>query len=112
MKEVLGYSILLAAVAPHMSPKTIQHYVLKCLNTEEVKACTKVLKTKNSSLCIHTWNLLSWNSTFIKRILIMSQTTFRDCRVHFCAFSDNLSRNSCILKIKSSRISCDLCKAL
>ena len=33
-----------------MSPKTIQHYVLKCLNTEEVKACTKVLKTKNSSL--------------------------------------------------------------
>ena len=36
------------------------------------------------------------SSTHIKRILIMSQTTFRDCRVHFCALSDNLSRNSCI----------------
>ena len=47
MKEFLGYSIILTAVALHMSPKTIQHYVLKCLNTEEVKACTKVRKTKN-----------------------------------------------------------------
>ena len=49
MKEFLGYSILLAAVALHMSvsPKTIQHYLLKCLNTEEVKACTTVRKTKN-----------------------------------------------------------------
>ena len=56
MKESLGYSKLLAAVALHVSPKTIQHYVLKCLNTEEVKACTKVRKTKNSSLCILTWN--------------------------------------------------------
>ena len=26
------------------------------------------------------------SGTHIKRILIMSQTTFRDCRVHFCAF--------------------------
>ena len=25
-------------------------------------------------------------SKVIKRMLIMSQTTFRDCRVHFCAF--------------------------
>ena len=30
--------------------------------------------------------------------LIMSQTTFRDCRVHFCAFSDNLSGNSSKLR--------------
>ena len=28
MAELLGYSILLAAVALHMSPKTSQHYVL------------------------------------------------------------------------------------
>ena len=34
---------------------------------------------------------------FIKRILIMSQTTFRDCRVHFCGFCDNLARNSCMI---------------
>ena len=26
----------------------------------------------------------------------MSQTTFRDCRVHFYAFYRQLSRNSCI----------------
>ena len=31
----------------------------------------------------------------MKRIFNMTQTTFRDCRVHFYAFSDNLSRNSC-----------------
>ena len=35
---------------------------------------------------------------FIKRLLMMSsQTTFWDCCIHFCAFSDNPSRNSCIL---------------
>ena len=46
MKEFLGYSIVLAAAALHMSPKTIQHCALKCLSTEEVKACTKFRKTK------------------------------------------------------------------
>ena len=50
MKEFLGYSIVLAAAALHLSPKTIQHYVLRCFSTEEVKACTKFRKTKNSSL--------------------------------------------------------------
>ena len=50
----------LAAAAVYMSPKTIQHCVFKCLSTEEVKACTKFRKTKNSSLCIRTWNLKSW----------------------------------------------------
>ena len=57
MKEFLGYSIVLAAAASHLSPKTIQHCVLKCLSTEEVKACAKFRKTKNTSLCIRTWNL-------------------------------------------------------
>ena len=33
-----GYSIDLVAATLHMSPKTIQHYVLKCLNTKEVNA--------------------------------------------------------------------------
>ena len=60
MKKFLGYSIVLAAAALHMSPKTIQHCELKCLSTEEVKACTKFRKNKNSSLCIGTWNLQSW----------------------------------------------------
>ena len=41
MKEFLGYSIYLVAATPHMSPKTIQHYVLKCLNTEEVENFTR-----------------------------------------------------------------------
>ena len=35
--------------------------------------------------------------------LIVSHTTFRDCRVH--VFSDNLSRNSCI-KREQRRASC------
>ena len=39
------------------------------------------------------------------RISIMSQTTFRDCRVHFCALSDNLSRSSCNWK-QRIRIPC------
>ena len=53
MKEFL----VLVMAALYMSPKTVQHRVLKCLSTEEVKAFTKFQKTKNSSLCIHTWNL-------------------------------------------------------
>ena len=32
----------------------------------------------------------------MKRIFIIIQTTFQDCRVHFALFSDNLSQNSCI----------------
>ena len=48
MKEFLGYSIVLAAAALHMSPKTTQHCVLKCLSMEEVKACAKFRETKNT----------------------------------------------------------------
>ena len=57
MKEFLGYSIVLAAAAVHMSPKAIQYCVLKCLSTEEVKARSKFRKAKNSSLSSRTWNL-------------------------------------------------------
>ena len=57
MKEFLGYSIVLSAATLHTSLKNVQHCVLKCLSTEEVKACTKFRKTKNSSLCSRTWNL-------------------------------------------------------
>ena len=46
MKEFLGYSIGLVPTTLYMSPKTIHHYVLKCINTEEVKACRKFCKTK------------------------------------------------------------------
>ena len=48
MKEFLGYSIVLAAAALHLSPKPIQHCVLKYLSTEELKACAKFRKTKNT----------------------------------------------------------------
>ena len=51
------------------------------------------------SLCIRTGICDHGSSTFIKRILIMSQTTFRDCPVLFVLFSGNLSRNSCIQRI-------------
>ena len=33
----------------------------------------------------------------ICKIIVYTQTTFRCCCVHFCVFSDKLSRNSCIL---------------
>ena len=51
MKEFLGYSIVLAAAALHMSPKTIQHCVLKCLSAEEVKAYDDIH-------CVQTFFLL------------------------------------------------------
>ena len=69
MKEFLGHSI---GVAKNCSA---HHCVLKCLNTEEVKACRKFHKTKTKfhyacarGICNHG------SSTFIKRIL------------HFCPF--------------------------
>ena len=40
-------------------------------------------------------------------VLIISHVTFRDCRVHI--FSDNLSRNNCILFISKLRHNCCLC---
>ena len=73
MKEFLGsYSIVLAVAALHMSPKTIQHCVLKCLSTVEVKACTKFRKTKNSSLCIHTISLR--RQTYFRLSLLSTKT--------------------------------------
>ena len=55
---------------------------------EAMDVCLWVLKESNKSTfegyCVR-------NS-----VLIISHVTFRDCRVHI--FSDNLSRNSCILK--------------
>ena len=48
-ERFFGYSIDLVAAALYMSPKTIQHYVLKCLNTEEAETHTENFrKTKNS----------------------------------------------------------------
>ena len=60
-----------------LSPAT-----LKYLSTEEVKACTKFPKTKTSSLCTRTWICNHGSSTYIKRILIMPQTTFLEIAVY------------------------------
>ena len=50
--------------------------------------CLRVLKESNKS---------RFDSYSVRNgVLIISQITFRDCRVHI--FSDNLSRNSCIQK--------------
>ena len=50
--------------------------------------CLRVLKESNKS---------RFDSYSVRKsVLIISHITFRDCRVH--SFSDNLSRNSCILK--------------
>ena len=48
--------------------------------------CLRVLKESNKS---------RFDSYSVRNsVLLISRTTFRDCRVHI--FSDNLSRNSCI----------------
>ena len=49
MKEFLGYSIDLVAATLNLSPKTIQPYVLKCLNTEEKTSQDQ----KNSFIIMH-----------------------------------------------------------
>ena len=57
---------------------------------EAMDMCQWVLKESNKSR-FDSYSVRNRNS-----VLIISHITFRDCRVHF--FSDNLSRNTCILK--------------
>ena len=57
---------------------------------EAMGVCLRVLKESNKSR-------FDSYSVVRKIVLIISHITFRDCRVH--SFSDNLSRNSCILVI-------------
>ena len=53
---------------------------------EAVGVCLRVLKESNKR---------SFDSYSVRNsVLIISQITFRDCRMHI--FADNLSRNSCI----------------
>ena len=60
--------------------------------------CLRVLKESNKS---------RFDSYSVRNsVLIISHITFRDCRVHI--FSDNLSRNSCIIVahgLKADRLS-------
>ena len=57
-------------------------------SAEAVEICLRVLKESNKS---------RFDSYSVRNsVLIIPHITFRDCRVHM--FSDNLSRNSCILK--------------
>ena len=57
------------------------------MTREAMDICLRVLKESNKS---------RFDSYKVaKSTLIISHVTFRDCRVHI--FSDNLSRNSCIL---------------
>ena len=59
---------------------------LKELARKAMEMCLRVLKESNKS----RFDSYSRQKKFIDHI------TFRDCRVHI--FSDNISRNSCILK--------------
>ena len=64
-------------------------YVLKCHNTEEVILlyAKRFEKPKKKLYYAFPCGICNQGiSTFIKRIFIMSHTSFRDCRVHFCAF--------------------------
>ena len=54
---------------------------------EAMDICLRVLKESNKS---------RFDSYSVRNsVLITSHITFRDCRVHI--FSDNLSRNNCII---------------
>ena len=56
---------------------------------EAMDICLRVLKESNKS---------RFDNYPVKNsVLIISDITFRDCRVH--TFSDNLSRNSCMLDL-------------
>ena len=56
---------------------------------EAMDVCLRVLNESNKS---------RFDSYSIRNsVLSISHITFRDCRVH--SFSDNLSRNSCILTL-------------
>ena len=58
---------------------------------EAMDVCLRVLKESNKS---------RFDSYSVRNsVLIISHITFWDCRVHI--FSDNLSRNSCMRKIKT-----------
>ena len=59
---------------------------------EAMDVCLRVLFNESSKSKFDSYSVR-------KSVLIISHNTFRDCRVHI--FSDNLSRNSCIL---SSRV--------
>ena len=62
--------------------------------------CLRVLKESNKG---------RFDSFSVRNsVLLISHTTFRDCRVHI--FSDNLSRNSCISVRTSTPLSYDLFK--
>ena len=57
---------------------------------EVMDVCLRVLKESSKS---------RFDSYSVRnRVLIISHITFRGCRVHL--FSDNLSRNSCILQVR------------
>ena len=61
---------------------------------EAMDVCLRVLKESNKS---------RFDSYSVRNsVLIISHITFRDCRVHI--FSDNLSRNSCILGSYLTRV--------
>ena len=63
------------------------------MTREATEVCLRVLKESNKS----RFDSYSVRSS----VLIISNITYRDCRVHIS--SDNLSRNSCILQIKCNQ---------
>ena len=58
---------------------------------EAMDVCLRALKESNKS------SLYSYSVRNRVLLLIVSHIALRDCRVHI--FSDNLSRNSCILQL-------------
>ena len=63
------------------------------MTRETTDVCLRELKESNKS----KFDIYSVRNS----VLIISQVTFRDCRVHI--FSDNLSRNSCIVCVVGPR---------
>ena len=60
------------------------------MERETMDVCLRVLKESNKS---------RFDSYSVRNsVLIISHIAFRDCRVH--SFSDNLSRNSCMLNVR------------
>ena len=66
MVELLGYSVDEVAATLFMSPRTIERYISKCLNTGDVNS-EKLGRPFNSFTMIHTWSSSLWRQSLNNR---------------------------------------------
>ena len=87
-RETLSEKVHATIPKSHCSSKKLERMALEVMDV-----CLRLLKESNKG---------RFDSYSVRNaVLILSHITFRDCRVHI--FSENLSRNSCILRREASK---------